>query len=42
MNPKEHAILQKEVDLLLERGFIRESTSSCVVPAFVVPKKNDK
>jgi hypothetical protein len=42
MNPKEHDLLKKEVDLLLERGFIRESTSPCVVPAFFVPKKNNK
>ena len=42
MNPKEHEVLQKEVDSLLKQGFIRESTSPCVVPAFVVLKKKDK
>ncbi|XP_037494521.1 uncharacterized protein LOC119370433 [Jatropha curcas] len=40
MSLKESDELQKQVDELLKRGFIRESVSPCVVPAFIVLKKN--
>ena len=40
MNPTQQAKLQTQVEELLERGLIRESTSPCVVPALLVPKKN--
>ena len=39
-NPTETKELQKQVQELLERGYVRESLSPCAVPALLVPKKD--
>ncbi|XWS28166.1 hypothetical protein CRYUN_Cryun25bG0042500 [Craigia yunnanensis] len=39
ISTKKHEELKRQVDELLERGLIRESMSSCIVPALLVPKK---
>ncbi|XP_022891965.1 uncharacterized protein LOC111406828 [Olea europaea var. sylvestris] len=39
-NPTEHAELQRQVDDLLHKGFIRESLSSYAVIALLMPKKD--
>ena len=40
MNPKETKELQRQVDELMMKGYIRGSMSSCVVSALLVPKKD--
>jgi hypothetical protein len=39
-NPEETKELQRQVQELLDTGYIRESLSPCVVPVILVPKKN--
>ncbi|XP_026442931.1 uncharacterized protein LOC113342684 [Papaver somniferum] len=40
LSPKEHEILQGQVNDLLEKGLIRLSKSPCVSPTFLVDKKD--
>ncbi|XP_044489106.1 uncharacterized protein LOC123213696 [Mangifera indica] len=39
-NPKETKEIQRQVDELVEKGFVRESLSPCLVPIILVPKKD--
>ena len=40
LNPIAHAELQRQVDALLQKGFIRECLIYCAVPALLTPKKD--
>jgi len=40
MNPTEHAELKRQVDELVEKGFVRESLNPYVVPALLTLKKD--
>ena len=39
-NPKETKELQRQVEELMTRGYVRESLSPCAVPTLLVPKKD--
>ncbi|XP_056695519.1 uncharacterized protein [Spinacia oleracea] len=39
-NPEETKELQKQIDELVNRGYVRESLSPCAVPVLLVPKKD--
>jgi hypothetical protein len=38
-NPEETKEIQRQVQDLLDRGYVRESLSPCAVPVLLVPKK---
>ncbi|RDY09788.1 hypothetical protein CR513_05801, partial [Mucuna pruriens] len=39
-NPEETKEIQKQVNELLQKGFVRESLNPCFVPIILVPKKD--
>ena len=40
MSPAEHAELKKQVDDLLQKGYIQGSLSPCGVPTLLTPRKD--
>ena len=40
-NLEEIKEIQRQVKEILDRGYVRESLSPCVVPVLLVPKKDD-
>jgi hypothetical protein len=38
-NPEEIKEIQRQVQVFLDKGYVRESLSPCVVPIILVPKK---
>jgi hypothetical protein len=39
-NPEETKEIERQIQSLLDKGYIRESLSPCVVPIVLVPKKD--
>ena len=40
INPEETKEIQRQVQALLDKGYMHESLSPCVVPMILVPKKD--
>ena len=39
-NPEETKEIQRQVQELLDKGYVRESLSPCTIPVLLVPKKD--